>query len=163
LYRDFDTALEGGAPEYFLGSIVVIANLSDAKMQVVDGQQRLATSLILLAAIRDYFLDNPIQGVDGIQFQHQYILAGDYLKPDQKDPHLYLNDRDREHFYRRILLPRDNPQREALEAPAKRSAPRPPVSHKLIDRAATIAAKRVRTIVGKTSGLEAATLLNKWG
>src|SRR5215469_11171490 len=53
LYDDFEEAINKNAHEYFLGSIVVIKG-ADNKRFVVDGQQRLATSLILLAAIRDF-------------------------------------------------------------------------------------------------------------
>ena len=40
---------------YFLGTIVLTTAQDDA-MEVIDGQQRLATTTILIAAIRDYLL-----------------------------------------------------------------------------------------------------------
>ena len=53
LYEDLTNAkLEG--KDYFLGTIVTI-NMGDASpLEIVDGQQRLTTTAILLAAIRDY-------------------------------------------------------------------------------------------------------------
>ena len=56
LYKDINAALLAGLDEYFLGSVVVIK--SQGKTYVYDGQQRLATSMILISAIRDYFLES---------------------------------------------------------------------------------------------------------
>jgi uncharacterized protein with ParB-like and HNH nuclease domain len=53
LFQDLAGAIKDNLAEYFLGSIVVVK--ADGRLEVNDGQQRLATSLILLAAIRDYF------------------------------------------------------------------------------------------------------------
>ena len=55
LLQDITSALRAGAQEYFLGSIVVSTEHSGV-LEVVDGQQRLATVTIILAQIRDYFL-----------------------------------------------------------------------------------------------------------
>jgi uncharacterized protein with ParB-like and HNH nuclease domain len=55
LYQDFASAISDGDSEYFLGSIVVVGT-GPGKFEVNDGQQRLATSTILIAAIRDYFV-----------------------------------------------------------------------------------------------------------
>ena len=57
LYQDLARAIDEGDSEYFLGAIVVVKSASD-KLEVNDGQQRLATSTTLIAAIRDYFLTN---------------------------------------------------------------------------------------------------------
>ncbi|MCU1340696.1 MAG: hypothetical protein JWN92_119 [Candidatus Acidoferrum typicum] len=58
LYQDFSKAIDDGGGEYFLGAIVVVKGAMD-KLEVNDGQQRLATSTILVAAIRDYFVVLP--------------------------------------------------------------------------------------------------------
>ena len=55
LYQDFADVISSGVAgaEHFLGSIVVTQD--EAKRpKIVDGQQRLATCLIFIAAIRDY-------------------------------------------------------------------------------------------------------------
>jgi uncharacterized protein with ParB-like and HNH nuclease domain len=57
LFQDFAAAIDGEKPSYFLGTIVLTQGES-GQPEVSDGQQRLATTSILLAAIRDYFLDN---------------------------------------------------------------------------------------------------------
>jgi Protein of unknown function DUF262/Protein of unknown function (DUF1524) len=51
LLQDFTKAMSDGG-DYFLGTIVTIPRRSGT-LEVVDGQQRLATSALLLAAIRD--------------------------------------------------------------------------------------------------------------
>jgi len=53
LLQDFARAIADGEKEYFLGTIVTIPR-SHHELEVVDGQQRLATTAILLAEIRDY-------------------------------------------------------------------------------------------------------------
>ena len=57
LFHDIAKAMADAENEYFLGSIVV-ANGPGGIPEVVDGQQRLATSTILMAAIRDFFYSN---------------------------------------------------------------------------------------------------------
>jgi uncharacterized protein with ParB-like and HNH nuclease domain len=56
LYQDIEKAIVDNTPDYFLGSVVVAK--TDSKLEVYDGQQRLATTVIFLAAIRDWYMDN---------------------------------------------------------------------------------------------------------
>ncbi len=57
LFTDLNGAIQKGASEYFLGSIIVVdPPESSAFIEVYDGQQRLATTMILIAAIRDFFI-----------------------------------------------------------------------------------------------------------
>lgn len=53
LYKDINAAVLEALDEYFVGSIVGIK--SNGVTSIYDGQQRLATTMILIAAIRDYF------------------------------------------------------------------------------------------------------------
>src|SRR5437016_1550269 len=52
VFQDLQRSIDQGA--YFLGTIVLTRGKGGA-LEVADGQQRLATITILLAAIRDYF------------------------------------------------------------------------------------------------------------
>ena len=45
-------------PPYFLGSVVLIKDPTDAEAQVVDGQQRLTTITILFCILREMSSDN---------------------------------------------------------------------------------------------------------
>lgn len=83
--------------EYFLGSVVTV-NLTATKMEVYDGQQRLATTMVLIAAIRDAFLQ--------IGSQEAKRLAGivetNSMYSDKRTggviPHFILNTNDQPFF-----------------------------------------------------------------
>ena len=53
LLNDFSREIGEGDRSYFLGTIVTIPRPSNI-LEVVDGQQRLATTAIILSCIRDY-------------------------------------------------------------------------------------------------------------
>src|SRR5437870_5659533 len=55
LFHDFTKAISSSGTSYFLGTIVLTGRDEEVP-EVVDGQQRLATITILLAAIRDYLV-----------------------------------------------------------------------------------------------------------
>src|SRR5205823_14936059 len=113
LYDDLNLAISKHAAEYFLGTIVAIHG-TDGKLFVVDGQQRLATTLILLAAIRDFHDDNG-DSAGARLFESEYVLSRHYLKK-LAQPHLYLNERDREYFLKRVLLPRSDNRRKETQS-----------------------------------------------
>ncbi|MFQ5597837.1 MAG: DUF262 domain-containing protein [Nitrospiria bacterium] len=87
LWDDLQGILYGDQDNYFLGSMVFISK-SDGSLEVVDGQQRLATVSILLAAIRDGF-----QGIDDQQradhIDMQYLCTRDF-KTMEASPRLSL-------------------------------------------------------------------------
>jgi uncharacterized protein with ParB-like and HNH nuclease domain len=76
LCQDVAAAIDKNETEYFLGSIVVIGDPSD-KLEVVDGQQRLATLTILFATLRDYFSGQHDPRADDVE--HNYLLTRDIL------------------------------------------------------------------------------------
>ncbi len=98
---------DGGGETYFLGSIVVVERPGGKPTEVVDGQQRLATISILLAAIRDYHWqigqDEAAKQYDSRFLRAFHAPSGRYLAK------LKLNDVDDRCFVTAIL-----------EAPAKR-------------------------------------------
>lgn len=91
LWDDLQGILYGEEDHYFLGSMVFISK-SDGSLEVVDGQQRLATVSLLLAAIRDGF-----QSIDDRQradhIDMQYLCTRD-LKTMEAAPRLSLNEID---------------------------------------------------------------------
>lgn len=67
LWRDLTEAMNEGRPEYFLGAIVLQQVEKDQEYLVIDGQQRLTTILLLLAAIREIYRHYHDQRADDIQ------------------------------------------------------------------------------------------------
>ncbi|OXS36379.1 DUF262 domain-containing protein [Streptomyces sp. XY006] len=126
----FKDARESGresASEYFIGPVVTITGESIKGRSLLDGQQRLTTSTILIAAIRDtlWSMKSPEGMSSANNIQRDYIAR----KSGRKDPMEYflvLSLFDRDFF-------RDNIQdwNEATgECPKVESPSRP--SHKLI-------------------------------
>jgi len=77
---------------YFLGSIVIIKNSSSTKADVVDGQQRLTTLTILLAALREQMPDaaNDITGL--------IYKIGKHSLGEPDEYHLIIRDQDADFF-----------------------------------------------------------------
>ena len=97
---------------YFLGTVVLAANATSAggRELIIDGQQRLATASLLLAAIRNRCYAG---GEDkaGDATQQEYL--GRYDKTARKDlPKLILNTDDHDFYERHVVL------REALQPSA---------------------------------------------
>jgi uncharacterized protein with ParB-like and HNH nuclease domain len=84
---------------YFLGTVVMVAH--GKHNLVLDGQQRFATTTILLAVIRDRLRSLDITAADYIQ--RQWIAFDNPLDPSQQRIYkLELNVYDRE-FFRRVV------------------------------------------------------------
>lgn len=80
--------------DYFLGSVVVVKEDDKPSAEVVDGQQRLTTLTILLAAIRA--LISNMQYKDDLT---KYIyVKGNPFERTLDHFHLYLRERDQEFF-----------------------------------------------------------------
>ena len=56
-FEDIASAMERGESEYFLGSLIFVSPTT-AEFEILDGQQRLTTSIILLAMLRDALHDS---------------------------------------------------------------------------------------------------------
>jgi hypothetical protein len=153
LYDDFSLAIIGGVTEYFLGSIVVISDQTSKYSMVVDGQQRLATTVILLAAIRDFYLEKKDE--EGAKLIESDFIMSKHRKSRVINPHLKLNDTDHDYFERRVLCRADDERRKSLVKPTK-------PSHDLIDKAARMAASRVRDIVKGESRTNQFAALEQW-
>jgi hypothetical protein len=149
LFQDFSKAIEENKSAYFLGTIVLTTS-QDGALEVADGQQRLATCTILLAAIRDHFHDSKDELM--VRDSEDFLFQ---IDRDARDivPRLQLNVDDNEYFRRRILLQPDDPNRGM--------APKFD-SHRRIDTAAKLAAQHIQDILKPYSGKNHASLLNKW-
>lgn len=92
-----DGEMEDVSP-YFLGSIVLIKDASQAFAQVVDGQQRLTTLTILFCVLRELSEDD-----DASASLDKYVCEkGDKFAGSEDRFRLSLRERDRDFFERKI-------------------------------------------------------------
>lgn len=100
LYSDLEDAIASTASVYYLGTIL-LRTASDGILEVIDGQQRLATTVILLSAIRNYLEDHGHEG------QARGICEAFLAKPDTwtrvPTPRLQLGATDHEYFMKTIV------------------------------------------------------------
>lgn len=140
--QDIAAAIQSSTSEYFLGSIV-ISQRDDDKPEIVDGQQRLATTCILLSAIRDYFYTlGTDEGKERAQMIFNEYLAKKDLDTLELISKLHLNDSDHEYFLNTII---SNPGTLGVTLqPTKRA-------HERILEAATCTRKYVQQLAGVTA------------
>lgn len=94
--NDLTTARKKDAP-YFMGTVVFANSAEDGqRQQIVDGQQRLATTAILLIAVRDLLADYK----KGAQSKHidEVYLRGYDLESEDMVERLILNPDDQPHY-----------------------------------------------------------------
>jgi hypothetical protein len=88
--------------DYFLGTVVLSDEAPPGSKSIVDGQQRMTTTLLLLCALRDAFEaigdDNAAKGI-----KEQYISSYD-VKKYAENPRLRLNLDDNPFFFDRYIL-----------------------------------------------------------
>lgn len=94
LLQDFAGAIHEKDADYFLGTIVVVSKGADS-FEIVDGQQRLATTTILLAAIRDFL--QPSEPEIAGNFDRQYLTAPS-RNMRESEPRMRLNLTDNQFF-----------------------------------------------------------------
>ncbi len=150
LFQDLAEAIASNKQAYFLGAIV-LTNGSEGTLEIADGQQRLATTTILLAAIRDYFLgknDHPmVEDLNG--FLHTFVR-----ETREINPRLRLNVTDHEFFMRRILAPHSETERD-------NTFPTQP-SHRLLEGAAKLAEQHIQNILSPLGETARDDALNRW-
>lgn len=154
LYRDLGGAISKGDQEYFLGSVIIVVPKGEDSIEVYDGQQRLATSMILIAAIRDFFYYAADKDTaNNISLES---LFSPTRKTNDPRPHFTLSGEDNEFFTNRILRQPDQPQRTSAKPDPQKE------SHARIEEAAQIAAEYVSTITKHLSPADSADLLHRW-
>jgi hypothetical protein len=100
LLNDLKDAFNNAEKEYFLGSCVLTGSQGDF-LDVVDGQQRLSTVLIAIAAVRDYLrLNGDSSGADAIQ---QEFVAKLSRRSGEQEAKLQLNEIDNQFFYEHVI------------------------------------------------------------
>jgi len=148
LFQDFAKAINEDA-DYFLGTIVTIPGGNGA-LEVADGQQRLATTALLLAAIRDYLKDkNEPVLVESIN--NDFLTGIDRLKRERL-PKLQLNIDDNDLFKSIVAGDAFDPSTADLTRP----------SHALLVDAYKEALTHVHNIVAIVDEKQHGDFLNRW-
>lgn len=131
LFSDFSGAIDTDPAKYFLGTIVLTKGAEELP-EVSDGQQRLATTTILLAAIRDY-LKQTKDFARAQSVEQEFLKTTDFETTDTV-ARLRLNVDDNE-FFKTFVVEGNHSIQPTKE------------SHKRIKLAAELAAKHVATIL----------------
>ena len=145
MFQDFSKAIADGEEGYFLGTIVTIPR-ANGNLEVVDGQQRLATTALLLAAIRDYLKDKDNMLVESIN--NEFLTGIDRVKR-LRTPRLRLNIDDNELFG--WLLARNGDEPKVTRQ-----------SHTLLKDAFAEAQKHVQAIISSLDPKVHGDILNSW-
>ena len=149
LLDDLAGAIAKDEPRHFVGS-VVLTRLGQEDLEIVDGQQRLATAFMILCAIRDYFNDNN-DPTRASAVAAKYIYTSD-LKSKSMLSRLMLNATDNPFFQFHVV---DRPTTPV--APIKASTE----SHRKIAEAFKRVSDRVKKIA-EVAGSAADDALIKW-
>jgi hypothetical protein len=155
-FADLHNAIQAKAPEYFLGTVVATQGNTTEPENVVDGQQRIATTMIVLAAIRDYFCSVSDER-RAEEIDRPYLIARDF-RTGTPTPKLVMNDADRDYFTNRVLLRPGTPERVEAELRTLTKD-----SHKLINDASNNIKAKVEGIVNKFGSPQAKSdALGEW-
>ncbi len=145
LFQDYAKAISDGERSYFLGTIVTILKSGDV-LEVSDGQQRLATTAILLSAFRDYL--NEKEPIIAESINNEF-LTGIERSSRARIPKLRLNVDDNEYFRSRLT------GQTPIPAPSK-------PSHRLLDAAFNEAKEQVSRIVADLNEKDHGDRINQW-
>lgn len=146
-WNDLHGAILDGS-EYFIGNIVLSSEGSANAYTIIDGQQRLATTQIIYAAVRDAFTQRDDDRRAQI-VQDKYVSSPD-IETGEDVPRLRLNSDDAP-FYRRLVVETANPDEVAdLKA-----------SHKLIRASYSMFQQKIGA-EAERAGDDWRIVLNRW-
>ena len=111
LWFDIVETFNGSTEEYFLGS-VVLDNSTAPNLTLIDGQQRVTTTTILICALKWHLVTNNLNELATL-VTHDFLSHPDY---DQTSltPNLVLNLNDSQFFESHILTASDPKQLDTL-------------------------------------------------
>lgn len=95
LFTDIEEARSARRNEYFIG-LMVFKPRDEGEFAILDGQQRLATTMIILASIRNWLRKYGLVE-DAGEIQRRYIAAKE-LGEDKLEPRIILNEKNRSAF-----------------------------------------------------------------
>jgi hypothetical protein len=142
LFEDLSVALSNNNQTYFLGTVVLTQGSED-RLEVADGQQRLATTSILIAAIRDYLEAlGPSERKAAEKYTSEYLLIYDEMSGEHT-PRFQMNYEDNNFFVNHILISAKDVVRPKFESTVP--------SHERLHRAAQLAKTHVENVVAQFS------------
>jgi len=106
-WDDLRQAMDAGDPDYFLGTLVLTTgDANERRITIIDGQQRLATTSLFLAALRDVWAgrDEDEQAED---LEKNYLSVFD-RRAKTREPRLTLNEED-DPFFRDLVIDQSAP------------------------------------------------------
>ena len=145
LFHDFSKAIADGDNSYFLGTIVTIPRSLEI-LEVIDGQQRLATTAILLSEIRNYLLSNETLIAESITNEFLTVIDREKRARITK---LSLNLDDNEFFRLSVTAGTNGLSIDRA-------------SHQRIANAFKEARTQIRKIVGPYDVKDHGDILNRW-
>jgi hypothetical protein len=128
---DVVEAMRDAESDYFLGLIVLVYtdDPSSKRYEILDGQQRLATTTMVFAAIRQWFRDHGLDN-EAAKIQNDFIGISE-IGEDEDEPRIILNINNRELFQEIVVNPiSDKALESKLTKESKHSS-----SRKLIEAA----------------------------
>lgn len=153
LFEDLTGAISIGDQPYFLGTLVLTTGDGE-RLEVADGQQRLATASILIAAIRDYLeAGSDAERKAATKYTSEYLVTYDEMTGEHV-PRFKLNYEDNDFFLNQILVSASEGKRQSNE-------PQVP-SHQRLFQAAELAKAHVANIVAPYGQPDKAKELYKW-
>lgn len=154
LFTDLNGAITSGQTEYFLGSIIVVNPTDQKLIRLYDGQQRIATTMILVAAIRDFFWNQLNDKKEAAIITGESLISAG--RRGQETSHFTLSAADHQFFVASILREPDNPERIAATPDPQKE------SHGLIKEAARVASEHVKAITKNLPPDVQGATLQKW-
>jgi hypothetical protein len=100
LFIDIADARDKNQHDYFIGLLVFIPK-EEREFTILDGQQRLVTTVMFLSAVRTWLKAHGLDA-DAYQIQNSYIAARELGKRDL-EPKLVLNENNNDYFINYVV------------------------------------------------------------
>ncbi|QQP88693.2 DUF262 domain-containing protein [Skermanella sp. TT6] len=155
LFRDLHETITNDEDEYFLGTVVLIQTGNEIP-SIADGQQRIATTTVLLCRIRDKLLtlgrDGRARSIDDT-----YLRNID-METENIVPRISLNIEDNDYFIQHIL---PSPKDDGYDILARRTSAVRPSNERLLT-ASRLAEEFIEDILKPLRQESHADYLAKW-
>lgn len=148
LLQDISNAIRTPNKPYFLGTIVLTRN--GDMLEVADGQQRLATTTMIIAAIRDWYMSKGDQMIK-TSLENDFLFTID-RQERERVPKLTLNIDDNQFFKNLVLEPRHEKEHQQRQRR----------SHKLIAKAFEEITKYIRSFEDQLGVENTRHTLEEW-